>query len=90
VNLELPDSLLEEIARRAAALVVDQLDAGDNGASPYLTIPEAAELLRVKRHRVDDLLSKGVLSRVDGSRTLVAREELERYLQGRPTGRRAR
>jgi excisionase family DNA binding protein len=91
LTLAVPDQLVEEIAARVITIVMAQLDAGDNGASPYVTIPEAAEFLRSKRHRVDDLLSKGVLTRVkDGSRTLVARAELEAYLRGEPTGRRAR
>jgi len=89
MNLELPDSVLEEIAQRAAEIVLArQPSSNGSTASPYLTIVEAAELLRSKRHRVDDLLSRGVLSRVkDGSRTLIARAELEAYLAGRPTGR---
>jgi excisionase family DNA binding protein len=50
--------------------------------SPYLTVLEAAELLRCKRQRVDDLLSQRRLSRYkDGSRTLVSRAELDEYLR---------
>jgi excisionase family DNA binding protein len=51
-------------------------------ASPFLTIPEAAKYLCCPtRQRVDDLLSSGRLTRVkDGSRTLIARAELESYL----------
>lgn len=88
LQIELPDVVLDEIVRR----VLEELPT-ENGSSPspYVTIPEAAEVLRARRHRVDDLLSKGVLSRVkDGSRTLIARAELEDYLAGRPTGRAAR
>ena len=92
MNLELPDSAVEEIAARAAALVLEQLQQpAENGHSPFLTITEAAEFLRAKRHRVDDLLSRGTLTRIkDGSRTLIARAELEDYLAGKPTGRAAR
>jgi excisionase family DNA binding protein len=50
---------------------------------PFLTIPEAADLLRAKRQRVDDLLSAGKLPRhKDGARTLVSRAELLAYLNG--------
>jgi excisionase family DNA binding protein len=89
-TITLPPQLAEPIARRAAQLVLLQLGEHEqNGASEYLTIPEAADLLRARRHRVDDLLSKGVLTRVkDGSRTLIARAELEAYLRGEATGRR--
>jgi excisionase family DNA binding protein len=50
-------------------------------ASPYMTIVEAAEYLRCKRARVDDLLSQQRLTRFkDGARTLIARDELQQYL----------
>jgi excisionase family DNA binding protein len=43
-----------------------------------LTCAEAAELLRCKRQRIDDLLSAGRLSRFkEGGRTLVSRAEVE-------------
>jgi excisionase family DNA binding protein len=52
--------------------------------SPYMTIPEAAALLRCKRQRIDDLLSQGRLARYkDGSRTLVSRREVEEHLRQR-------
>jgi excisionase family DNA binding protein len=48
-----------------------------------MTIPEAAAYLRCSRQRVDDLLSQRRLARVkEGSRTLVRREEVDRYLSG--------
>jgi excisionase family DNA binding protein len=87
----LPEKLVDEIARRAASLVLQELQPHEHDASPYVTIPEAAELLRAKRHRVDDLLSRGTLTRIkDGSRTLILRAEIDDYLAGRPTGRSAR
>jgi excisionase family DNA binding protein len=50
--------------------------------SPLLTIPETAELLRCKRQRVDDLLCSRRLTRIkEGSRTLIARDEIDQYLQ---------
>jgi excisionase family DNA binding protein len=90
--LVVPPELVEQVAERAAQLVLESLH-DDHGAatSPYVTIPEAAELLRAKRHRIDDLLSTGKLTRIkDGSRTLIGRKEVEDYLAGKPTGRRAR
>lgn len=51
-------------------------------ASPYMTILEAAEFLRCSRQRIDDLLSQRRLPRIkDGSRTLLSRNEIERYLE---------
>jgi excisionase family DNA binding protein len=52
--------------------------------SPYLTVFEAAELLRCSRQRVDDLLSQHRLTRYkDGRRTLVSRTEIEGHLRCR-------
>jgi len=52
--------------------------------SPYMTIPEAAEYLRCRRQRIDDLLSSGRLTRIkEGRRTLVLRQEVMAYLQER-------
>jgi excisionase family DNA binding protein len=49
--------------------------------SEFLTIPEAADLLRCRRGRVDDLLSAGRIPRVkEGSRTLLRRSDLDAYL----------
>jgi excisionase family DNA binding protein len=80
VVLPVPAELVDTIARRAAELVINQ-QRHQESASPLLTIPEAAELLRCKRHRIDDLLSQRRLTRhKDGSRTLVSRAEVEAYI----------
>jgi excisionase family DNA binding protein len=84
LNVELPAELVEAIAVRAAVraaeMVLAQLEASAP-ASPYLTIPEAAELLRCSRQRVDDLLSQRRLTRFkDGTRTLVSRAEIDAYV----------
>jgi excisionase family DNA binding protein len=83
LSLTLPPALTEAIARRAAELVLQQLQVGPDQASPYLTIPEAAAYARCKRQRIDDLLSARRLTRhKDGRRTLVLRAELEAHLAG--------
>ncbi len=82
LRLALPAELLDQIAELAAERVLTQLAAAP--PSPYLTIPEAAEYLRCKRQRIDDLLSAGKLTRhKDGRRTLILRSELEAYIAGR-------
>ena len=92
LSLSLPASLIAEIARSAAALVLQELDRTHKQSSPYLTIPEAAAYARCKRQRIDDLLSARRLTRYkDGRRTLVLRAELEAHLvsttgPGRPSG----
>jgi len=73
--------VLDDQALAAIAAAVHVPDVG-RPPSPFLTIPEAAELLRSKRQRVDDLLSQRRLTRhKDGRRTLVSREEVERYIK---------
>jgi excisionase family DNA binding protein len=91
--LVVPPELVEQVAERAAQLVLDSLHDHEPGdaSSPYITIPEAAQYLRAKRHRVDDLLSRGTLTRhKDGTRTLILRAELEAYVAGEPTRRAGR
>jgi len=52
--------------------------------SPYMTVTEAAEYLRCSRQRIDDLLSQRRLARhKEGSRTLVARADLESLVERR-------
>jgi excisionase family DNA binding protein len=93
LQLELPeavvDELVERVAERAAAIVLKRLDSNDRSPSPYLSVDEAAQLLRSRRQRVYDLLSSGRLTRFkDGSRVLVSRDEIAAYLAGDAAGRR--
>lgn len=80
----LVEQLAVEVASRAEAILRERLEeVGSPAASPYLTVAEAAELLRSSRQRVYDLVSDGRLTRrKDGSRVLVARAEIEAYLAG--------
>lgn len=76
---EAVEVLAEEVKRRVLA---ELHESSGEAASPYLTVPEAATLLRCSRGRVDDLLSQRRLTRLkDGRRTLVARAEVENYLR---------
>ena len=88
----LPPEAVEAIAERTAEIVLAVVEArnraGAELASPYLTVPEAAALLRAKPQRVYDLLSARRLSRYkDGARVLVAREELDAYLVAKGSSR---
>jgi excisionase family DNA binding protein len=81
LGLTLPAEAVETIAARAAELVLEQLEAERSPASEFLSVYEAAALLRSSRQRVYDLCSSGRLRRYkDGARVLVERAELERYL----------
>jgi excisionase family DNA binding protein len=84
VTFDFPDELLEAIAARAAQLVLERVQPAPGPVSAYLSVDEAAELLRAKPQRVYDLLSARRLTRFkDGARVLVSRTELENYLAGR-------
>ena len=66
----------------ALAAIAAQVPVQPPATGPYMTVPEAAEFLRCSRQRIYDLLSARRLARhKDGSRTLVLRAELERYVQ---------
>jgi excisionase family DNA binding protein len=81
LTLQLPADVVEAIAQRAAELVLERQSPVGESPSPFMTVAEAAEYLRCKRQRVDDLLSSGRLTRhKDGSRTLVSRRELEEHV----------
>jgi excisionase family DNA binding protein len=83
VAAEYAEAIAQRAAEIAAEIVLDRLDVRRDPEPDFMTIPEAADLLRSKRKRVDDLLSAGRLTRhKDGSRTLVSRVELLGYLNG--------
>jgi excisionase family DNA binding protein len=70
-------------ARVEAKLVERENENNTAAPSPYMTVIEAAEFLRSSRQRIHDLLSARRLQRYkDGARTLVRREEIERYVAG--------
>jgi len=83
-SFTLDDATLDEIAQRVAVLLSQAAADALPPAPTYVTIPEAAELLRCSRQRIDDLLSSGRLSRVkEGRRTLIRRTELDLWLRNR-------
>src|SRR5205807_5528560 len=78
--------LLAELDEAALAVIAAALaDREATRASPFLSVPEAAEYLRTSRQAVDDLLSAGKLGRRKvGRRTLVARADVEHLVQADP------
>ena len=79
LSIEVPSWFVDAVAKRAAEIVLDQL-ARQHQRPKYLTVAEAAELMRSKPQRIYDLLSSGRLTRFDGRRVLVRRAEVEIYL----------
>ena len=87
IVVELSESDLEQLAERVAELMAESaVPASVPGANRFLTPAEAADYLRCSRQRIYDLCSMGALSRFrDGSRVLVAREEIDAYLRRKAT-----
>jgi excisionase family DNA binding protein len=80
LRAEIEQLVAEEVARQLPGLRAELAER--NRASPFLTIPEAAEWLRTSRGTIDNLLSAGVLNRHKvGRRTLIERTELEAYVR---------
>src|SRR5262249_28222681 len=80
---------VETIAQRAAEIAIDCITTSRSSSvpSPYLTVNEAAAYLRCKPQRIYNLTSAGRLTRLkDGSRVLIARQELDRCLHGETGG----
>ena len=70
---ELVDAILELVDERAAAAA-----RKDEKASPWLSIPEAAEYLRTSERTVERLVARGrVRSTTIGRRRLFRREDLD-------------
>ena len=83
VVARLPEAALEAIARRAAEIALEQLEArNERQLSKYVTVDEAAELYRCKPQRIYELVSARRLTSVkEGGRTLLLRAELEERLE---------
>lgn len=77
--VELPDALLDEIARRAAELVAGRLTP----AAPWLDTKGAAKYLCCGTDRIHDLVQLRKLQPCrDGRRLLFKRSDLDAYLEG--------
>jgi hypothetical protein len=79
------DEALNAIAERAAAIVIAQVSqhVQSENEPPSMTIAEAADHLRCKRQRIDDLLSSERLARAgrDGRLVLLARAGGSRHTE---------
>lgn len=78
IEFRLPDSVVQAVAERAAALVADRLE---QRTAPYLDVAAAAEYLACPKSRVYALVSAGrIPHRRDGSRLLFRAAELDEWL----------
>ena len=76
VELTLPPEAVEQVAERAAQLVLEQL--GSATVSPWMTRAEAAEYLSVPVSRLEK--RRDVPHVREGARILYHRNELDRWL----------
>lgn len=75
--IEIPDELIERIARRAAELLAER-PAEDR----WLNVAEAAEHIRAKPQRLYALVSaRRIPFHKDGSRLLFRRSEIDAWLE---------
>lgn len=82
ITLDLPDAVLDEIARRAAELVTaNGSHAGE--VKPWLDTKAAANYIAATPGRIHDLVQLGKLTPCrDGRRLLFKRSDLDAYLEG--------
>ena len=78
-SIELPAELLEQIAERAAQVVIERQAVN---VSPWLNAEQAAEHIAAPVSRIHDLVQLRKLTpRRDGRRLLFRRDELDAYLE---------
>jgi excisionase family DNA binding protein len=82
LRVEFPSDVIEALVEHVTEGVLKRLAEQPSGKRPeFLSVAEAADVLRAKPQRVYDLLSAHRLPRYkDGSRVLVRRADLDEYL----------
>ncbi len=79
LQLAVPAEVLDALAERAAAIVVNQIEAE---AEPWLDVPAAAAHLACGKSRIYALTSAGrIPHHRDGSRLLFRRTELDAWVR---------
>ena len=82
-RIELPNGALEALAQRAADIVIERLRDEHPNGSPWLSMAEAAEYLRVSKRQVQRLVSDDrVRSSFVGRRRLLHRDDLDKAATG--------
>jgi excisionase family DNA binding protein len=81
--LELPNALIETLAQRVAATVLEHLQ--DASSRRWLTVDSAAEYIDRSPDAIRGLVKRGELTafKPDG-RLQLDREELDRWMRGEP------
>lgn len=83
VSLVIPSAALEMLADRLEPFLRNRLCVQAKAeVTEFLTVDEAAALLRCRRGRIYDLVSSRRLPRLkDGSRVLIRRADIDAYLE---------
>ncbi|HEY1854072.1 MAG TPA: helix-turn-helix domain-containing protein [Solirubrobacterales bacterium] len=82
VRFDIGEELIEQIARRAAELLVDTARGGEPEGDGYLDVNGAAAFLSCPKSRIYSLASLGRIPHYhDGSRLLFDRTELRDYVR---------
>lgn len=85
LTFTLPQEVLDALVTEITSRVLSEISTT---AAPdaYLTVEEAAAVLRCSAQRIYDLRSANILTRhSDGRRALVCRAEIDRYIQAGAT-----
>jgi excisionase family DNA binding protein len=78
----LPPELVEAIAQRAAAIVLERVTQVDGAGSPWLSMSEAAEYLRISERKLQRLVAADrIRSTTLGRRRLLRREDLDAFMR---------
>ena len=82
LTIDLPEQLLDALAERMAARVVERLEQPE--ASPWMDLPAAASYLGFSRDRLYKLTAAGAIPcrrQPGGQRLIFHRAELDRWLE---------
>jgi excisionase family DNA binding protein len=81
LSIDFPAEILEQVATRAAEIVVDRQALEADQPSGYLDVEGAAEFLACPKSRIYSLVSAGrIPHHRDGTRLLFDRGELREYV----------
>lgn len=82
ITLPVPEELVEALARRVAALITS---ARDEAGSPWLTVDEAADYIRVTPHALRKLIQRDLIPSFQpngsGTRHYFQRDELDEWIR---------
>jgi excisionase family DNA binding protein len=80
ISITLSPEAIELIAHRAAELVLQEIGTTNGSGSPWLSLRDAAEYVRLSERTLEREIARGRLrSSTVGRRRLLHRDELDRF-----------